>query len=199
MSGVALQVLRRLALYTFLLAVGLLLVFRVLPAFGVLGRSVDEELESAGRTLEAARAFGATPELPALRAGTAELEQARQLAAQGKQEEARRTAIRARASGIEAQREALGRREAARRRAQLTLRDCDKAVSELEDLYTEVSALVEKPEAARLLSLMKNARQTVAAVWLTYDQGEYAKVIDEERGTLAVLESVRGQLKRARR
>ena len=117
MRPLALHLLRRVALYALTLAFVLVAVPWALTELGVLGPTPAEHVEAAARVLEAARAYGATEDQPAFKAGLAALDLARQLASAQQGRDARRAAARARAHGVEAQRVALAAREDARRRA----------------------------------------------------------------------------------
>ena len=199
MRPLALHLLRRVALYALILAFLLAAVPWVLTELGVIGPTPAEHVEAAARVLEAARAYGATEDQPAFKAGLAALAQARQLAAAQQGREARRAADQARAHCVEAQRVALAAREDARRRARRIVDAADNMLNELEDLYAEAAAGKTKQEAAPLLSLMKGARQAGAGLVLAYEQEDYARIFAEEQPATEVLASVRSALKGARK
>jgi hypothetical protein len=117
MRPLALHFLRRAALYAFLAAVLLLFVPRFLMEFGVLGEDAAVCVERAGRAVEAARTYGATPQMTAMRDAERQLQSARELVRQGEKREARRAAAAATANAVEAQRAALVARQEQQRRA----------------------------------------------------------------------------------
>lgn len=199
MRPLALHLLRRVAVYALTLAFLLAAVPWGLTELGLLGPTPAEHIEAAARVLEAARAYGATPEQPALRAGLAALDRARELAAAQRGREARRAAAQARRHGIEAQRLALATREDARRRAKRVVDATDDLLNDLEDLYTEAAAGKSKPQMASLLSLLKDARKTGAGLFLAYEQEDYARVLAEEPAANEMLLGVRAALKGARK
>jgi hypothetical protein len=197
-SPVAIRVLRRLAVWAFLLAIALLVGPPILTEFGVLGPGVDAELDAATGALEAARTFGATEAEPHFQAAQRELERARDLAQKGHGRQARHAAIRAKALAVDAQGAALMNREEDRRRAEAISLQIDKTLNGLEDLYGEVTQGLDKRTVAGLLSEMKVGRQAGAALSLAYEQGNYAKVIHEEQETKDILELVKKKIEGAR-
>lgn len=198
MNPLTLLVLRRLALYALLLAVALVIVFRVLPAYGVLGPSLAEEVESATRAVEAARGYGASPEIAAFRQAEEGLARARSLGAGGQAREGRRAARAARAHAIDAQRLALTRRETLRREAERITLEVDRRLTELEELYGEVVPGLGKEDVSRLLSSMKAARRSGAGLYLSYEAGEYVRVGNERAATFEVLDATRESLRAAK-
>lgn len=192
-------VLRRLAALALVLALGIAVVPRILGELGVIGPGVDGEVDAAARAVEVARTYGATPDQAPLAEAQRGLDLARQLAAAGKGHEARRAARAARDRAIEAQRLALTVHDEKRRRAKTVVDDVDKKMSELEDAYSEASPGLDKPTASRLLSLMKGARQTGGGLVLAYEQGEYDKVIADEKAARKALTSARDAVKSARK
>ena len=199
MSPLLLSALRRLTAYALGLAVVLVLVFKVLPAFGVLGPSAEEEVDAAARALETARAYGATDDTPALLAGRGELERARALAAAGEGRRAKQAAKAARARGIEAQRVALVNREESRRQAKLVVARIDRTLNDLEDVYADTTPGLDKATVSGLFSLMKKAREAGATLVLAFEQGNFHKVIEDEKETAELLLSVRDSVKAAKR
>jgi hypothetical protein len=199
MRPLALHLLRRVAVYALTLAFLLAAVPWALTELGLLGPAPAEHIEAAARVLEAARAYGATAEQPAFKAGLAALDRARQLAEAHHGREARRAAGEAREHGFEAQRLALATREDARRRAKRVVDVTDDVLNELEDLYTEAAAGKSKAEIASLLSLMKDARKAGAGLFLAYEQGDYGRVLAEEPAASEMLVGVRSTLKGARK
>jgi hypothetical protein len=199
MSPLLIQLLRRLAALALLLALLLAVAPRLLRELGVIGPSGRELSEQAARSLEAARAYGATEDLPSFQAAVGELERARDLARRGEDRQAWRAAAQASAHAIVAQRQALSGREEQRHQAEAIVAHIDRLVSELEDLYVAVTPGLDKPRVARLLSLMKVARQAGASLGLAYEQGNYRKVVDDEKGARAMLAAVREALTGAKR
>ncbi|MFI5183819.1 MAG: hypothetical protein ACHQNV_05440 [Vicinamibacteria bacterium] len=195
MRPLALHLMRRVALYALVVAFLLVAVPWVLTELGVVGPTPEEHLAAAGRALDAARAYGATPEQAAFRAGLEALARGRQLAAGRKGREARRAADEARDLGIEAQRIALATREEARRHAKRIVDAADGRLNELEDLYSEVTVGKTKQEVAPLLSLMKGARQAGAGLFLAFEQDDYGRVIAGEKAAMGVLDEAQAALK----
>jgi len=198
MSPLTLLVLRRLSALALVLAGLLVVVFRVLPAFGLMGPGLPDELEAAARAIEAGRAYGASEDLAPYKSAVRGLARAREMATAGKGLEARRAARAARLDAVEAQRLALTQREAARRDAERITFEIDRHLSDLEGLYTEVSIGLPKDEVSRLLSLMKNARRSGAGLYLAYEGKDYGRVIAEEAATLKLLDETKGMLAAAR-
>ncbi len=197
MSPLLIQLLRRVAVWSLVLALLLLLGPRLLTEMGLLGPSAQEVVEAAARSLEVARTYGADEQLAPFASAVRELEAARDLARRGERREARHAAARVRALANEAQRLALSRREEERRRAQAIVAEVDRILNELEDLYGAVAPGRDKAQVSRLLSLMKQARRTGAALFLAYDQGNYGRVVQDERATKEALAAARATLKNA--
>ncbi len=195
MSPLLVQLLRRVAFWSLTLALLLLVGPRVLTELGLLGPSPQELVEGAARSLEVARTYGADDQLAPFAAAAKELETARELARQGKKREARRAAATVVALANEAQRLALSRREEERRRADAIVKDVDRMLNELEDLYGVVTQGLDKARVSRLLSLMKESRRTGAALFLANDQGNYRKVLEDEKATKEALAAARETLR----
>jgi galactokinase len=199
LSPVALQVLRRLSLWAVLLACLLALGPPVLREFGLLGPGPAEEVAQAEVALSAARTYGASEGQKPFDEAQRQLARARELAQEGEARQARHAAREARRLAQEAQRLALTAREEDRREAGRLVNDTDASLNRLEDLFTEVTPGLDKAAVARLLSLMKSARQAGAALSLTYEQAGFRKVIEEEPEARRVIESVRRELDAARK
>ena len=101
-----LHLLRHTAIYALVAAALLVVVPRFLTEFGMLGEDAAAAVERAGRAVEAARAYGATTEMEALREAERQLQSARELVTRGEKREARRTAAAAAGQAVEAQRAA---------------------------------------------------------------------------------------------
>jgi hypothetical protein len=199
MSPLLALFLRRLALAAIALAVLLLVAPRVLRHLGVMGPRPAELVESAARSLEAARTYGAGQELSAYRAAEVELEKARRLLAEGSKQGARKAALQASEQAIAAQRQALARREDERRTGQAVVDEVDRRLNQLEELYAQVTPRLDKATTGRLLVRMKEARQEGAGLILAYEQGNYRKVMDDEAEVRASLDGVRTELLAATR
>lgn len=198
LSPLLLQLLRRLAVFALIAAALFMLGPRVLLELGVLGPSPQQEVEAAARAIAAARAYGAAEDQPDLAAALRDLERAREMAGAGKGHDARRMAAQVHAHAVHAQRAALAAREDARRRAKLAVDRIDDQMNRLEDLYAQVAAgRGAHNDTAPLMSLMKNARQTGASLFLAYEQGEYLRVIDGEGPALEVLAGAEERLRAA--
>jgi len=194
MSPLLVSLLKRLALWGLVGAAVLVIAPPVLTELGLLGPSLDEILEATARSVETARLYGATEDLPSFEAASRELEHARELGAHGEERRARHAARLAGAHALVAQREALARKEAERRHAEMVHDEVDAALNDLEGLYDRVERMGEKGAAAPLLSTMKAARQAGAGLILAYEQGNYAKVIAEEAAVRALLRAYRDEI-----
>jgi hypothetical protein len=181
------------------LAVLIILVPRALTEMGLLGPSPSEEVAAAQRVLDAARAYGADDGDPDLQAASASLERARRLAGSGQRRATRQAAADARARGVAAQRVALARREEQRRRARTIVDAVDARLNDLEDIYAEASVGKSKQDLAELLSVMKTARQAGASLFLSYEQGDFARVIEGEGAATDTLQQARALLETPRK
>jgi hypothetical protein len=199
MRPLALHLLRRAALYAMVAATLLLIVPRVLLEFGVLGEDAGATVERAGRALEAARSYGASAEMPAMRDAERQLQAARALLSRGEKREARRMAAAAQASAVEAQRGALVAQQEQHRRAEAIVDDVDKRLNALEESYTVMTTGLDKAAVAPLFSLMKTARAAGGGLTLAYEQGDYGKVLRDEQRAVEVIESTRTTLRSAKR
>ena len=199
MSPLLIQLLRRVAVWSLTLAVVLLVGPRVLTELGLIGPTPEELVDGAARSLEVARTYGADEQLAPFAAAAKELETARDLARRGQRREARRAAATVVSLANEAQRLALSRREEERRRAEAIVKDVDRILNELEDLYGVVTRDLDKARVSRLLSLMKESRRVGAALFLANDQGNYRKVLQDEKATKEALAAARETLRSARR
>jgi hypothetical protein len=187
MSPLLLRALRRLAGYALVFAIGLVVVFKVLPAFGLLGPSAADEIDTTGRALETAQVYGAEAGLPSLDAAQAGLKHAREMLAAGHNRSAKQAALDAREHAIGAQREALARREDERRQARQIVADIDHLLSGLEELYSQAAEGKDKLTTGRLLGVMRDARETGASLFLAFEQGNFRKVITEGEAVKAHL------------
>ena len=199
MRPLALHLLRRAALYALLAAILLLFVPRLLMEFGVLGEDAAVAVERAGRAVEAARAYGATPQMPAMRDAERQLQSARGLVRRGEKREARRAAAAAAEDAVEAQRAALVARQEEHRRAEAIVDDVEKRLDELEKSYGVAAAGLDKAAVAPLFSMMKAARAAGGGLTLAYEQGDYAKVLQDEPAAIGVIESTRTTLHSTKR
>lgn len=199
MRPLALHLLRRAALYAFLAASLLLIVPRVLMELGVLGEEAGATVERAGRALDAARAYGANAEMPAMREADRQLQAARELVRRGEYREARRAAAAAQAGAVEAQRAALVAQQEQHRRAEAIVDDVDKRLNSLEESYTVMTTGLDKATVAPLFSLMKTARAAGGGLTLAYEQGDYGKVLRDEQTAIEVIESTRNTIHSAKR
>jgi hypothetical protein len=198
MSPLLVAALRRMAWYALGLAIVLVVVFKLLPAFGVLGPSAEDHVNWAGEALATARVYGAGPELPAFATATAEIEEARKLLAAGHPLQARRVALRAQERAVEAQAIALTAREEDRRRARKIVDEVDKSMNEIENLYNKVSAHADKDSLGDMLAIMKNARATGAALFLSFDQGNYKGLLADEANVKERLRQAKASLEALR-
>jgi hypothetical protein len=191
--------LRRVAVYALSLAVLIWAVPRLLIEFGVLGPTPDETIAAAEGAVEAARTYGATPDIPAFAAAQKELDRARALAARNHGRDARHASKEAQRLAVEAQRLALVRRDETRRQAELIYNDLDRQVNELEKLYSSVTPGLPKPEVGELLSLMKATRVVTGAVFLAHEREDFQGVVDGDPKARAAVAQMRARLESARR
>ena len=194
-----LHLLRHTALYALVAAALLVVVPRLLTEFGVLGEDAAAAVERAGRAVDAARAYGATSEMEALREAERQLHSARELVTRGEKREARRTAAAAAGQAVEAQRAALVAQQERHRRAEAVVDDVEDRLDDLEKSYGVVTTGLDKAAVAPLFSLMKAARAAGGGLTLAYEQGDYAKVLRDEPAAVEVIESTRATLKSAKR
>jgi hypothetical protein len=199
MRPLALHLLRRAGLYASLAAAALLVVPRVLTEFGVLGEDASVAVDRAGRAVDAARSYGATSEMPAMRAAEGQLQSARDLVLRGEDREARRVAAAAATEAVEAQRVALVARQQEHRRAEAIVDDVEERLDDLEKTYGVATAGLDKSAAAPFYSMMKAARAAGGGLALAYEQEDYAKVLRDEPAAVQVIESTRARLRSARK
>jgi hypothetical protein len=199
MTPVALRFLRRASVWAVVLAALIILVPRALTEMGLLGPSPSEEVAAAQRVVDAARVYGADEGEVNLKAASAALERARRLAESGERRATRRAAAEARARGVDAQRVALALREERRRRARSIVDAVDARLNDLEDAYAQASAGKSKQALEELLSVMKTARQSGASLFLSYEQGDFARVIEGEGAATESLEQARALLEGQRK
>jgi hypothetical protein len=191
--------LRRLTIYALVASVLIWAVPRLLVEFGVLGPSPEETIAAAERALEAARTYGATPDMPSFVAAQKELERARSLTAQNRGRDARHASKHAQDLAIEAQRLALVRRDERRHQAELIYNDLDRQVNELEKLYSSVTPGLEKTEIGELLSLMKATRVVTGTVFLAHEREDFQGVVDGETRAREAITQMKSRLEGARR
>jgi hypothetical protein len=194
---VMLRLLRRLAVVLLVLAAAVIGIPRALDELGLVGPSVDQRLGSARQMLTVARSYGATAELEPLAAAEKALASAEALHTQGRRREARVEAEEALRLAAEAQHVALVRRDSQRIRAKEIVDQLDRRIDELEDLYAEKKNGLPKQRVSELLSRMKQARATAAALILAWEQQDYASVLKGEGRALAMLEDVKKELQAA--
>ena len=199
MRPLAVHLMRRVALYAFVATLLLIAVPRALTELGVIGPTPEQDVATAANVLAAARAYGATEDQAAFKAGLEALARARQLATGPRLRETRRAAAEARERGVEAQRVALATREVSRRHAKRIVDAADDRLNELEDLYSQVAVGRTKQEMAPLLSLMKGARQAGAGLVLAYEQEDFVEVLTDEKVAFDILDEAGAALKRARK
>jgi len=191
--------LRRLTIYALAASALIFAVPRLLVEFGVLGPSPDETIAAAERALEAARTYGATPDMPRFVAAQKELERARSLAAQNHGREARHASKHAQDLAVEAQRLALVRRDETRQHAELIYNELDRQVNELEKLYSSVTPSLDKQQVGGLLSLMKATRVVTGTVFLAHEREDFEGVVDGEAKARAAVAQMKARLEAARR
>ena len=193
------QLLRRLTIYALAASAAIWAVPRLLVEFGAIGPTPEETIATAERALEAARTYGATPDIQTFVAAQKELERARALAAQGRGREARHVSKQAQKLAVEAQRLALVRRDEIRHHADLIYNDLDRQINDLEKLYSAATPGLEKKQVGELLSLMKATRVATGAVFLAYEREDYPAVVDGEAKAHAAIAQMKSSLEAARR
>jgi hypothetical protein len=193
------QLLRRLTIYALAASVAIWAVPRLLVEFGVIGPTPEETIATAERALEAARTYGATPDIQAFAAAQKELERARALAAQEKGREARHASKQAQKLAVEAQRRALVRRDETRQHAERVYNDLDRLVNDLEKLYSAATPGLEKKQVGELLSLMKATRVAAGTVFLAYEREDFQAVVEGEAKARAAVAQMKSSLEAARR
>jgi hypothetical protein len=193
------QLLRRLAIYALAASLLIWALPRLLVEFGAIGPTPEETIATAERALEAARTYGATPDIPTFVAAQKELERARALAAQGRGRDARHASKEAQKRAVEAQRLALVRRDEIRQQAERIYDDLDRLVNDLEKLYSSVTPGLEKKQVGELLSLMKATRVATGTVFLAYEREDFQAVVDGEVKARAAVAQMKASLEAARR
>jgi hypothetical protein len=192
------MLMRRVAAYALSIAVLIWAVPRFLIEFGVIGPTPDETISAAQRALDAARTYGATPDIPAFAAAQKELERARALAAQNHGRDARHAAKHAQNVAVEAQRQALVRKDEIHHQAELIYGDLDRQVNELEKLYSSVTPGLPKSEVSEMLSLMKATRVVTGAVFLAHEREDFQGVVDGDARAREAVAQMRSRLEAAR-
>src|SRR6266571_4125299 len=190
--------LRRVAVYALIIAALIWAVPRLLVEFGVIGPTPDERIAAAERALEAARTYGATPDIPAYAAARKELERARALAAHNHGREARHASRHAQQLAVEAQRLALVRQDETRHQAERVYVELDRQVNDLEKLYSSVTPGLPKSEVSEMLSRMKATRVVTGAVFLAHEREDYQGVVDGEARAREAVAQMRSRLEAVR-
>jgi len=191
--------LRRLTIYALAASALIWAAPRLLVEFGVVGPSPDETIAAAERALEAARTYGATPDMPSFVAAQKELERARALAARSHGRDARHASKHAQDLAVEAQRQALVRQDEARQHATVIYNDLDRQINDLEKLYSSVTPGLAKAEVGELLTLMKVTRASTGAVFLAYEQEDFKSVVAGEARARAAIAQMKARLEAAPR
>jgi hypothetical protein len=191
--------LRRITVYA--LAASFLIwgVPRLLVEFGVLGPRPEETIAVAERALEAARTYGATPDIPAFVAAQKELERARALAAQNRGRDARHASKHAQELAVEAQRLALVRRDEVSQHAALIYNELDRQINEVEKLYSQATPHLPKDQVGELLSMMKATRVATGALFLAYEREDFPAVVEGEARARAAIAQMKQRLEAAAR
>ncbi len=190
---------RRVAVYALAASAAIWAVPKILLEFGVLGPSPDETVAAAERAVEAARTYGATPDIPAFAAAQKELERARALAAQNHRRESRHASKHAQDLAVEAQRVALVRRDETRHQATRIFNDLDRQINDLEKLYSAATPGLEKKQVGELLSLMKATRVATGTLFLAYEREDFGAVVDGEARARAAIAQMKSSLEATRR
>ena len=194
-----LRFLRRIAVLALVLSVALWAAPRLMVELGVLGPTAQERIEEAARAIATARAYGGGDGLAPLKTAEDGVARARVLAEQGHERDARRAAVQATTSAIEAQKLALVAQTEVRQKAEAVYDDFDRQINSLEKLYAEVTPGWQKERTGPLVSVMKATRQSTGLLFLAYEQKDYATVLDREPVARQAVESARVTLESARR
>lgn len=195
----ALRLLRRLAVLLLVVSVALWAVPRLLVEFGVLGPTAQERIAEAQRAIATARAYGGSEGLAPLRAAEEGVVRASALAQQGHERDARRAAVLATSSAIEAQKMALVAQTEVRQKAETVYNDLDRQINDLEKLYQAAAPGLEKQQTAQLVSLMKVTRQSTGILFLAYEKQDYGAVVEGEPRARQAVASARKTLESVRR
>jgi hypothetical protein len=191
--------LRKITVYALVASFLIWGVPRLLVEFGILGPSPEETIAVAERALEAARTYGATPDIPAFVAAQKELEGARALAAQNRGREARRASKHAQDLAVEAQRVALVRKDEIGQHAALIYNELDRQINEVEKLYSSVTPRLPKDQVGELLSMMKATRVATGALFLAYERDDFPAVVEGEARARAAIAQMKQRLEAAGR
>lgn len=193
------QLLRRMAIYALAASLLIWAVPRLLVELGVLGPTPEEAIATAERALEAARTYGATPDIPSFAAAQKELARARALAGQGRGRDARHASKEAQELAVEAQRLALVRRDEIRHQAEIVYIELDRLINDLEKLYSSVTPGLDKKQVGELLSLMKATRVATGAVFLAYEREDFPAVLSGEQRAREAIAQMKLRLESVRR
>lgn len=194
----ALRLLRRLAVFALVASLALWAIPRLLIEFGLLGPTAADRIEEAQRAIAIARAYGGGEGLAPLLAAEDGVARATALAGQGHERDARRAALRATTSAIEAQKMALVAHTEQREKAQALYDDLDRRINDLEKLYDAVVPGLDKARTAQLLSLMKATRQSTGLLFLAYEKQDFGAVIEGAPRARAAVDAARQTLESAR-
>ena len=195
---VALRLMRRIAILALVLAAGLWIVPRVLTELGLIGPSPEDCVANADRASPWRVPTGRHRSPSTSRRSTSATARAR-LVRNGPAREARRAAEQATTLAIEAQKQALVRRQDTQERAEVVYTDLDKQINELEKLYSATAPGLEKEQVGELLSLMKVTRQSAGVVFLAYEQKDWNGVLGGEARAREVIAGTRQALQSAKR
>ena len=195
----ALRLLQRLAILALALALALWAVPRVLVELGVIGPTAEQRIDEARRAIATARAYGSTPGKAPLAAAEDGVTRATALARDGHERDARRAAVGATHSAVEAQKLALVASTELREKAESVYNDLDRQINDLEKRYESVAPGLEKEQTGRLLSLMKVTRQSTGVLFLAYEKQDYGAVVEGEPRARAAVDSARKTIESARK
>jgi hypothetical protein len=194
MSPLTLHFLRRLTLAAVVMSVLLWAVPPALRYLGWLGPDAAEQVETAQRALDAAGRFGAGEHLPAWGQAQAQIARARQALQAGRRREAVRAAREARRLAFDAQRAALAERADLSRRATAIIERLDRELNALESQFDEAARGRRRSGLGRHISLMKATRQSVARLFVAFEQDDFRAVVQGEAAALATLADARRTL-----
>lgn len=194
MSPLTLHALKRLALYALVAAALLAGLPPLLREFGWLGPGPAEQVASAGRAIEAAREYGADERQPSFAAALAEHARAQRAAAAGERLSAVRAARDARRHAVASQGAALAERAELARRAGAVIEELDAALIALDAHFESATRGRPRREQSAQISLMKATRQSVARLFVAFEQGDHRAVVEGRAQALATLAAASAQL-----
>jgi hypothetical protein len=194
MSALTLHFLRRVSGLALVVALALTVWWRGSAALGI---DAPEQVAAAQAALSVAREYGASEAQPTFAAALQKLASAEARLREGDRRQARRLAMSAQESALEAQRASIVEKEGLRTRSEEIAAELDREMNALEHLYGDTVKTVSRDRAAQMLTRMKQARATGAALILAHEQGNYRKVVEGEPAARSFLAETRARFEAA--